>query len=491
MDSRSAFIKRFGDLVVLLRVDPGNDAAQDLALAAAAAAVEQEPVEVEAGIHWSVIPEDLTLKGRLLARQVEVVRVAAGAEPDELLALARALSHDLTTIPSSPHIEVEMVQHIAPPPDPPSGGVSHGVDAPLTPPRRPTERRTWEERRRSGGAHHRGFERRRGSDRRAMGERRLHLVQSQQAEIARLYEALDRCTRGLAWESALVAAIALVRLAPRIPAADRRGFGIRLRRAIPRRAIESLVNLAERDAALRAGATEVLRWIGLDAAEVVLARLLEGDAVVLRGFYYDVLGGMPGVYPLVTPLLTSPDPHEIRHGAVLLGRLGRPDGIGELEPLLTHPDQSVRAAVVGALGRIHDGPAVDPLRQALRHPDPHTRAAAAEAVALWRGGALALLLAGALESEGDRGAWQALIMGLGRIGTAESCAALAGVAGARWSLLRREGYTTGQRLAAVAALGFADSPAARATLARLARDGEGVIRNAADRVLRAERQRAG
>ena len=39
MDSKSTFIKRFGDLVALLRADPGNDAAQELALAAAAAAV--------------------------------------------------------------------------------------------------------------------------------------------------------------------------------------------------------------------------------------------------------------------------------------------------------------------------------------------------------------------------------------------------------------------------------------------------------------------
>ena len=50
VDSKSAFVKRFGDLVILLRVDPGNDAAQDLALAAACAAVEAEPVEVEAGL---------------------------------------------------------------------------------------------------------------------------------------------------------------------------------------------------------------------------------------------------------------------------------------------------------------------------------------------------------------------------------------------------------------------------------------------------------
>jgi hypothetical protein len=120
VDSKSAFVKRFGDLVALLRVDPGNDAAQDLALTAACAAVEAEPVDVEAGLAWSVVPDDLALKGRLLALQVESVHVAAGAEPHELLALARALSHDTVVIPSCPSVRVQMVEHFVPPPGVPA-----------------------------------------------------------------------------------------------------------------------------------------------------------------------------------------------------------------------------------------------------------------------------------------------------------------------------------------------------------------------------------
>ena len=495
MDSSSAFFKRFGDLIALLRADPGNDAAQDLALAAAASAVEAAPVEVEAGIHWSAIPDDLTLKSRLLARQVEVVRVAAGAEPDELLALARALSHDLTPIPSSPHIEVELVQPLGPPPpSPPESGparVREGVEPAPTSPPRVVERRNWNERRHSGCAHHRGIDRRHGIERRARGERRLHLVRNQQAEVARLHEALRDGIGALAWDTVLGTLLMLVRMAPRLPARDRRSFGIQLRRAVPGRAIEALVELAGRHPGLRANGAEVLRWIGLDAAGLLLERLVEGEGAGLRGFYYDVLEGMPGVYPLVTPLLASHDTHEIRHGAALLGRLGRPDGIGELVPLLHHPDRGVRAAAVDAIGRIHEGPAAEPLRRALRHPDSHTRVAAAEAIARWRGGALALLLAGALGTERDPGAWQALVTALGRIGTLESCTALAVVAGTRRSLLHREGYTTGQRLAAVTALRLADSPAARLTLERLARGGEPVIRSAAGRGLRTERRRAG
>ena len=184
---------------------------------------------------------------------------------------------------------------------------------------------------------------------------------------------------------------------------------------------------------------------------------------------------MPGVYPLVASLVASPHLHEIRHGAALLGRLGQPDGIEELVPLMTHGDETVRVAGVRAIGEIHEGSAAEPLRQALHHPDPRTRAAAAEAIAVWREGALALLLVAALDTERDRGAWQALVTGLGRLGTSESCAALAGVALTRRSLLRRQGYSASQRLAAVEGLGLAGSPTARATLERLARDAEGVV----------------
>src|SRR6476469_352220 len=154
VEAKSTFVKRFGDLVALLRADPGNDAAQDLALATSAAAIETEPVVIEAGVEWSVIPDDLTLKGRLLARQVETIRIAAGTGPDELLLLARALSHDAVPVRSSPNIQVEMVQFLTPPPAP-------GSPAPPPPSRvqssRGAERRSWTDRRRPGRAHHTGI----------------------------------------------------------------------------------------------------------------------------------------------------------------------------------------------------------------------------------------------------------------------------------------------------------------------------------------------
>jgi HEAT repeat protein len=491
VEAASIFVKRFGDLVALLRADPGNDAAQDLALATSAAAIETEPVVLEAGVEWSVIPDDLSLKGRLLARHIEAIHIAAGTSPDELLTLARALSHDAVPVQSSPNIQVEMVQLLAPaaaPSQPPAAPVSQPPRIPLD---RGADRRVGTDRRRPVRGLHFGIERRQTPDRRIRGERRIEIIRDQKAESARLLELLLRGVRSLTWDAALTAAVALVRLVPRIPMAERRTFGIQLRRAIPRRAIEALVDLAEREDEQRPRAAEVLRWIGLDAGEVVLDRLLEGEALGVRGFYYDVLGSMPGVYPLVTPLLASRRPLSVRHGATLLGRLGVPAAIEELLRLFTHRDEAVRVAAVRAIGEIHEGPAADALRQALHHPDPRTRAAAADAIGVWRGGVLAILIVASLDTERDRNAWLSLVSVLGRLATVEACSALAHVALSRRSVVRRTGYSTTQRLAAVEALGLTSAPTARGTLERLARDAEGVVRYAADRILEAERQRAG
>ncbi len=115
LDSNSIFVKRFGDLVALMRVDPGNDAAQDLALSAATSAVASAGVEVEAASASAGSAAGVGLRARMIARQVDRLRIAAGVEPQELLAVARALAHDLTPIPATPHVQVEHLRLLAPP----------------------------------------------------------------------------------------------------------------------------------------------------------------------------------------------------------------------------------------------------------------------------------------------------------------------------------------------------------------------------------------
>jgi HEAT repeats len=496
VDPTATFIKRFGDLVTLLRVDPGNDAAQDLALSAAAAVVHHCAVELEAGIAWTQIPDDMPLKARMLARQVDRLRVEAGADPDELQALARALAHDVTPLPVTPSITFELVRLLAPPEPPPAppGPGSGGPfipDAPSPNRRLAVERRRFDERRRQPRGRFHGVERRRGVDRRHSGERRVHLIQDQRAQIARLRDALVWASSTQAWEEALHALHGLSRLAPKVPDDDRRMFGIEVRRRVPRATLDGVLEVAEHDLNLRPAAAEALRWIGLDAVEAMLDRLRRGEAFGVRVFLYDVIGGMPEAYRLVRPMLRSADPREVRHGAAILARLCLPESLDLLAGLMDHPDELVRAAAVHALGELHGAPVALPLREALRHPLPRTRAAAAHAVASWRGGELAELLVGAVKGERDRDTWQTMVSALGAIGSAESCGALSDIALSGRSLLRRSGYSTGQRLAAVAALGLAGSSNGLSMLQRLARDGDGVVGYAADRILQAGKRRAG
>jgi HEAT repeat protein len=264
-----------------------------------------------------------------------------------------------------------------------------------------------------------------------------------------------------------------------------------VRAAIPRRAIDGILETAERDPVTRDAATFVLRFIGLPAAEAIIDRLRQGEAIGVRGYYYDVMGGMPETHPLVAPMLSGREAHEVRHGIALLGRLGPAEGVAELEPLINHRDERIRTAAVRALGEIHQGPAAEPLRGAMHSSDARTRAAAADAIAVWRGGELAPLLVSALETERDRDVWHADISALGRIGSAETSDALANVARNPKKFFHRQGFNTWQRLAAVTALGLSGSDFAVATLLQLSREAMGVVSYAADRVLHAHTQRAG
>lgn len=353
------------------------------------------------------------------------------------------------------------------------------------------ERRQWAERRRQRRSYWAGPERRRGSDRRTTGERRIYLIKDLRSEIDRLHDALTRGTREQHWTQVLYAAFELVMLAQRVPHAERAMFGIELRRALPRPTLAALVRQSESDLPSRDPTATVLRWVGLEAVELVLDRLRGGETPGVRGFLYEVVGGVPAAYPLVAAMLRSSLAHELRHAAMILGRLGNGEAVDQLQPLLAHPEESVRHAAIGALGSLHQGPAADALRLALHHPMARTRAAAADAIAVWRGGALAILLVAALETERDRDAWNANVLALGRIGSLEACSALARAALARRNLLRRRGYSSRQRLAAVSALALSSSAHARDMLQRLTRENDGVISPAAGRLLHPEKRQAG
>ena len=471
------FDQLFGELVALLRTHPQDHPAQDRLLAQCTGLVAARGVSLVSGVELLGEDDPLSLKSRMLARLVDTVEVAPEAEAEELLHLARALAHDTAPIGSSAHVVVRVIPAITRLPFTPRAEVLELAAA-----------RSGDERRRLGdrrspltGVRYRGPERRK-AERRQAGERRLQLVKQQSSDLLRFQARFAEGLRQGAWAPALQALHAFVSVLPSVPLKDRRTHSIAVRRLMTREALEGFVDIALRDALEAPEAGRVLRWVGLDAVEVILARIMESEATGPRRVLYEIVGGMPEAYPLVVPYLTRGRWHEVRHAAELLGRLGNPDAIEALKRRLTDPDERVRAGVVAALAEFPLGEVADGLRVALASPSPRTRSAAAEAIGRRRAAAFAMPLLRLLEQERDPEAWRAEARALGVLQTPDALSGLVRVALSRRAFLRG-GFPVEQRLEAVRAIAQAEGPAARAALERLAREGDGPVRGEASRLL--------
>ncbi len=324
---------------------------------------------------------------------------------------------------------------------------------------------------------------RRRDDRRLSGERRLVLLKHQTEDSQRAYERLGRSVNEGAWSTVLHAAHALVRFLPSVPVEARRRVGIRLRRALPRKAIEGIVGIAIRDTFEAPRAAEVLRWIGLDAAEVMVHSVMETEGIGARRVLYDILGHMPEAYPLVFAYLRDGNTHQVTHAAELLGRLGNPDAIELLKQRVSSPEARVRAAALSALAEFPAQDTVETLRSALASPSADTRTSAAFAIGRTRSGAFAMPLAASLENEHNSGASRAAIHALGALSTADAVSALLRVALTRRSFLSRGGFPTDQRVEAVKALGISSAPGERQALERIAREGDEAVARVAGQMM--------
>lgn len=348
------------------------------------------------------------------------------------------------------------------------------VEASFTPTRDGTDRRRASDRR--SVLSHGGARRpdRRQTDRRLSGERRLVLLKHQQEDVQRFYERLSRAVSESAWDTALHAAHALVRALAYVPHEGRRRAGIRLRRALPGKAIEGIVGIAIRDSFEAPRAAEVLRWIGIDAAEIMVHTVMETEGVGARRVLYEILAQMPEAFPLVLAFLRDGTPAQVSHAADLLGRLGNADAVEPLKRRVSSADATVRAAALNALAEFPPQHTSEVLRQALSSPSAETRASAASAIGRSRSGAFAMPLAAALENEHHAGASRAAIHALGALPTSDATTALLRVALTRRSFMRG-GFTTEQRIEAVRALGISSAPGAPQALERIANEGDETV----------------
>ena len=451
----SGFAAHFGRLVELLRFEPGQIAGQKEALRASLRALGRGAVRLEAGVESSEVPDQRSLKARLLARRVDVVDLPPEAPPADVLALARALATDDGDMPVSASIRVTVipapagpVRVPAPEASPPDGAPSYLLllrdTADARPPRLP---------------------------------------QALDREIATLLAALHSAAGAADWGAALQAAQALVRMAPRIPEPERRAFGIGIRREFTDPVIDGCIEHALRVPEEQHRAGEVLQWLGPAAAERMIEYIRQAETAGIRQFLHDAVARIPEAFPLIAHLTTASTWYEARHGAELLGRLGLAEGVAPLRVCMTHPDERVVLAAAEALGRLRAPGGVDPLRRALRSPSPPVRIAAGEALAAYNNGSLVMPVVAALEEESDPRVWRALVRALALVDSDEAGRVLLKLALERGSLLRGR-RSMADRLLIVEALAASKESAARRTLDTLVRRSGGALKSAAIQALR-------
>jgi len=439
-----------GHLVLLLRGAPDRNDWIKKSLDFAMARLAQGPALLEGGIenNWGLGGDPL--KERLQVRQIDEVRVAAGASRNELLRFLRALADDFEPIPSTDRVRVRCVA--APAPEPVSSA------APAPPLALP-------ERTRSDG-------------------KLAELIESVLREI-------DDAIRQQQWHTVLHDAQAVLRMLPGLGEAARRMHVIALRRLMSRPVIEALIDQAYRVPEEQRRTAEVLRSGGIQAAELVLDILKKSETVGPRAFLMESLGGMPDAFQVIAPLARSKSPAEARLGAELLGRLGIPESIPLLAALVRHPEERVRLAAIDGLGRYREKSAVEPLRLALGHQSATIRARAGRALAARGSGAIAMPLLAAIEVEREPATWEELVGALAAIDAPEAAAALSRMALARRGLFGLGGGQVRRQLAVVRALTSANTSAAKQALARIAAEGEGEVAQAAAAVLGAGSGSAG
>jgi hypothetical protein len=290
--------------------------------------------------------------------------------------------------------------------------------------------------------------------------------------LNKMITAGEEAARRGAWGEVLKAAAALVRHEDDQPDGDeRRGFGLALRRLVPRPVLAELARLTV-SAASRQDAVMVLRRMGADSTEILLELLVAAQGASERRAYFNALTHMTEGTKLLVHMLTHDEWFVVRNVADLCGEMRLEEAVFPLAKRIGHEDERVRRSVAGALARIGTPGTVEPLRQALQDPSPQVRRMAVAGVDGRRGRSLVPAMIRRLDEETVGDVQREILAALGRVASPEALQALARAAEPGGRLLKRK--PTAYRLAAVNALHTAGPSAANLLKALLEDDDEEV-----------------
>lgn len=298
--------------------------------------------------------------------------------------------------------------------------------------------------------------------------------------LTQLLAAGDMASAQGNWRELCQAAYGLIELEKSSPREEQRGYGIALRRMLPRSHLEHIGKLAAHGN-LKTEATAVLRRMGADGTEVLLNLMVNSEEMNERRHYFSALKEMTEGTKLLVNMLSHDQWYVIRNVADLIGEIREERAVHSLAKHMYHEDERVRRSVAGALAKIGGNGAVEPLRRALRDGAPSVRLEAAQDLDGRRNKGMAMSLAVAADEETRPDVRREMHLALGRIGSAEAIQALAKAAepGKR-SFLRRKPVSL--RLSAIEGLHIAGPSGANA-LKELMSDDEPEVRDAVKKAL--------
>ncbi|HWA57663.1 MAG TPA: HEAT repeat domain-containing protein [Gemmatimonadales bacterium] len=298
--------------------------------------------------------------------------------------------------------------------------------------------------------------------------------------LTQLLAAGEMAARQGEWGEVCRAAYGLVELEKKAPREEHRGYGIALRRMLPRTHLERVARLTAHGT-LKSEATAVLRRMGADGTEVLLNLLVNSEEMNERRHYFSALKEMTEGGKLLVHMLSHDQWYVVRNVADLCGELREERAVHSLAKHMHHEDERVRRAVAGALAKIGGPGAVEPLRRAFRDPSASVRLQAAQDLDGRKNKGLAMVLAVAADEESRADVQREMHLALGRIGSAEAIQALTKAAEpGRRTFLRRKPVAV--RLSAIEGLHIA-GPSGSNALKDLLNDEEPAVREAVQKAL--------
>ncbi|MGH7670491.1 MAG: HEAT repeat domain-containing protein, partial [Gemmatimonadaceae bacterium] len=233
-------------------------------------------------------------------------------------------------------------------------------------------------------------------------------------------------------------------------------------------------------------AMAVLTRMGQDGAEAVIDQVMQAQTNDDRAALFQALTTLDGRVPALINMLGDARWFVARNAADLLGELQAAGAESALVELLRHGDERVRRAATNALMQLGSESARQAVREAVRDHSPQVRMQAAFAIAAHGDPKTATTLITAIDTEQDSDVQLAMLLALGRVGTASAVERLIRAAEPERGFFKKK--STAFRVAAVQALAEVKSSVAEAVLKSLASDREKEVRDTVARLTKKGRR---